>query len=294
MALNLLRNQMMISEYYYETNLGNGGFYMFYAEARELYANVHTQARKVVNDYQKMSADPYLNDMDNEVDDSMITQKVDLGILEIPVRQIVGVASTYPDMEYTHDFKPLAQTNSEFAESWCQLYLEYLSDRGLTEPIECIEYLGRFYVVDGKKRVSVLKAHGELRVNAHVTRWVPERSSDVQVKQYYDFLNYFPKTGLYQVFLSDAADFQHLQKEMGLAPDQVWTDTDRYHFMFTFISVERAHLELFGEYASVTAADAFVALLKKYSFSQLSAIQPWDLVKVIAEVMHFNPNKTAA
>lgn len=294
MALNLLRNQMMISEYYYEINLGNGGFYMFYAEARELYENVHTQARKVVNDIQKMSADPYLNDMDNEVDDSMITQKVDLGILEIPVRQIVGVASTYPDMEYTHDFKPLAQTNSEFAESWCQLYLEYLSDRGLREPIECIEYLGRFYVVDGKMRVSVLKAHGELRVNAHVTRWVPERSGDVQVKQYYDFLNYFPKTGLYQVFLSDAADFQHLQKAMGLAPEQVWTDTDRYHFMFTFISVERAHLELFGEYSSVTPADTFVALLKKYSFSQLRAIQPWDLVKVIAEVMHFNPNKTAA
>ena len=81
---------------------------MFYAEARELYANVQTQAQKVVNDFQKMSADPYLNDMDNEVDDSMITQKVDLGILEIPVRQIVGVASTYPDMDYTYDFKPLA------------------------------------------------------------------------------------------------------------------------------------------------------------------------------------------
>lgn len=284
----------MVSEIYNKYYFGNGGFYMFYAEARELYATVHAQAKKTVNDFQKMSADPYLNDMDNEVDDSTITQKVDLGILEIPVRQIVGVASTYPDMEYTYDFKPLAQTNSEFAESWCQLYLEYLSDRGLTEPIECIEYLGRFYVVDGKKRVSVLKAHGELRVNAHVTRWVPERSSDVQVKQYYDFLNYFPKTGLYQVFLSDAADFQHLQKAMGLAPEQVWTDTDRYHFMFTFISVERAHLKLFGEYASVTAADTFVALLKKYSFSQLRAIQPWDLVKVIAEVMHFNPNKTAA
>jgi len=34
--------------------------------------------------------------------------------------------------------------------------------------------------------------------------------------------------------------------------------------------------------------------LKKYSFSQLRAIQPWDLVKVIAEVMHFNPSRTAA
>ena len=285
---------MMISEIYNEYYFGNGGFYMFYAEASELYATVHAQAKKTVNAFQKMSADPYLVDMDNEVDDSTITQRVDLGILEIPVRQIVGVTSTYPDMDYTFDFKPLAQTGSEFAESWCQLYLEYLSDRGLTEPIECIEYLGRFYVVDGKKRVSVLKAHGENRVNAHVIRWVPEYSGETQVKQYYEFLNYFPKTGLYQVFLSDAADFQYLQEAMGLKPKQVWTDTDRYHFMFTFMGVERAYLELFGEYAAVTAADTFVALLKKYDFSQLRAIQPWDMVKVIAEVMHFDPARKIA
>lgn len=267
---------------------------MFYAEAHELYTSVHTQARKTVNNFQKVSADPYLNDMDNEVDDSTVAQKVDLGILEIPVRQIVGVASSYPDMEYTFDFKPLADTNSEFAEFWCNLYQDYLSDRGLTEPIECIEYLGRFYVVDGKKRVSVLKAHGELRVKAHVIRWIPNRSGDIQVKQYYEFLNYFPKTGLYQVFLSDAADFPYLQKAMGLAPDQVWTDTDRYHFLFTFIGVERAYLELFGEYASITAADALVELLKKYSFSHLRGIQSWDMKKEIAEVFHFNPEKTAA
>lgn len=267
---------------------------MFDVEARELYASVYAQARKTVNNFQKVSADPYLNDMDNEVDDSAIVQKVDLGILEIPVRQIVGAASSYADMEYTFDFKPLADEDSDFAKLWCNLYQNYLSTRGLTEPIECIEYLGRFYVVDGKKRVSVMKAHGENRVNAHVIRWLPECSGDVQVKQYYEFLNYFPKTGLYQVFFSDAADFRYLQEAMGLTSDQVWNETDRYHFLFTFTGVERAYLELFGEYASVTAADAFVALLKKYSFSHIREIQPWDMKKEIAEVLHINPEKNAA
>lgn len=267
---------------------------MFYNEARELYANVHMQAEKNVKVYEKMSADPYLIDMENEIDDSTITQKVDLGIMEIPVRQIVGVASGYSDKEYTFDFKPLTKPDSEFAELWRQLYLDYLSDRGLAEPIDCIEYLGRFYVVDGKKRVSVLKAHGELRVKAHVTRWVPERSSEVQVKRYYEFLNYFPLTGLYQVFLSDAADFAYLQKAMGLAPDQTWTDFDRYHFMFTFIGVERAFLNQFGEETSFTAADAFVALLKKYTFAQVGAMHPWELETEIAKVMNSNSVKTVA
>lgn len=269
---------------------------MFYAEARDLYATVHAQAKKTVRNHQKVSADPYLIEMDNEVDEGTVVQKVDLGVMEIPVRQIFGVTSGFPyqDMEYTYDFKPLAQADTEFAAVWCQLYAEYLSDRGLTEPIECIEYLGRFYVADGKKRVSVLKAHGESRVQAHVTRWVPECTGDIQSKQYYEFMKNFSRTGLYQVFLSNAEDYEHLQKEMGLAPEQVWTDMDRYHFMFTFMGVERAYLALLGEYASVTAADVFVALLKKYSFSQVRAMQPWDLEKEITTVLHLDPTRSAA
>lgn len=267
---------------------------MFYSEARALYASVYTQANKTVDNFLKASADPYLIHMDNEVDDGAIAQKVDLGVLEIPVRQIVGVASTDANAEYTYDFKPLASKGSEFAEFWCQLYLDYLSDRGLAEPVTCIEYLGRFYVVDGKKRVSVLKAHGANRVLAHVIRWIPEYSSDIQVKRYYEFLNYFGKTGLYQVFLSDASDFLHLQKAMGLALDQVWTDTDRFHFMFTFLGVERAYLELFGEYASVTAADVFVALLKKYSFPKVWRMNNSDLKLEILKLPYFGFSATVA
>lgn len=267
---------------------------MFYAEARNLYATVNDQAKKIVNNYQKVSADPYLNDMDNEVDKSTVVEKVDLGAMEIPVRQIVGVTSTGPVMEYTYDFKPLAQTDSAFAETWCQLYLDYLSVRGLREPIACIEYMGRFYVVDGKKRVSVLKAHGESRVMANVIRLVPEYSESLPVKQYYEFMNYFTKTGLYQVSLSDADDFAYLQKQMGLTPEQAWTEMDQFHFMFTFVGVERAYLKLLGEYASVTAADTFVALLKQYGFSQVRAMQPWDLEKAIAEVLHLDPSKSVA
>lgn len=269
---------------------------MFYREAGELYAKVLAQAKKTVNHYQKELMDPYLIDMDNEVDESGVVEKADLGIMEIPVRQIVGAASSfpYPDMEYTYDFKPLAESDTDFAELWCQLYLDYLSDRGLAEPILCIEYLGRFYVIDGRKRVSVLKAHGESRVMAHVIRWIPERSNDNQVKQYYEFLKYFPQTGLYQVFLSDAADFPYLQKAMGLAPDHVWTDTEQFHFMFAFLGVERAYLEVFEECASVTAADAFVALLKKHSFSEVGAMSHWDLKREIAEVLHFDSRHTAA
>ena len=104
----------------------------------------------------------------------------------------------------------------------------------------------------------------------------------------------FNKTGLYQVSLSDAKDFAYLQKEMGLTPEQVWTEMDQFHFLFTFVSVECAYLKIVGEYASVTAADTFVALLKQYGFSQVRAMQPWDLEEAIAEVLNLDPAESVA
>lgn len=255
---------------------------MFYAEARDLYTRVHAQARKMVNDFQKVSADPYLGDMDNEVDDSTIERKEDLGVIDIPVRQIVGAASSYPVMEYTFDFKPLSAPDSEYAEDWCKYYQTHLSVRGLSDPIECIEYLGRFYVVDGKKRVSVFKCHGDLTAKARVIRWIPKLKDFGYEKQYARFLQEYKKTGLYQIFLSDPNDYEIIRKAMDLAPDHVWNDMDRYHFMFTFVAIERAFYAIMGEYSSVTAADAFAALLKKYSFSEIRAMLPWKLTEALA------------
>ena len=267
---------------------------MFYNEARDLYTKANARARKTVNDFCKLSADPYLNAMENVLDEGNIAERVDLGILEIPVRQIVGSVSDADEVLYTYDFMPLAEDASEFADSWCQMYQAYLSIRGLNDPIECVEYMGKFYVVDGKKRVSVLKAHGEIRVNAHVVRLVPVPSEDAQVKQYFDFLNIFSKTKLYQVALSNWEDFVKLQRAMGLAEDQVWNDSDRFHYMFTYISVERAYLALLGDYASITAADVFVKLLEKHSFSQIREMLPWVLVKEIADIIGLNsPDKVA-
>ena len=267
---------------------------MFYNEARDLYTKANARARKTVNDFCKLSADPYLNAMENTLDEGSIAERVDLGILEIPVRQIVGSVSDSDEVLYTYDFMPLAEDASEFADSWCQMYQAYLSIRGLTDLIECVEYMGKFYVVYGKKRVSVLKAHGEIRVNAHVVRLVPVLSDDAQAKKYADFQDVFSKTRLYQVELSNAEDFPKLQKAMGLEADQEWNESDRYHYMFTYIGVERAYLALLGAYASVTAADVFVKLLEKHSFSQIRAMLPWDLEKEIADIIGLNsPDKVA-
>ncbi len=63
---------------------------------------------------------------------------------------------------------------------------------GIRDPIRCYEYMGRFYVQEGNKRVSVLKSYGAPAIDAFVTRVIPAYSQDQAVQVYYEFLNSFP------------------------------------------------------------------------------------------------------
>ena len=58
-------------------------------------------------------------------------------------------------------------------------------DSGIRDPILCYEYLGRFYVEEGNKLVSVLKRFGAVRVRARIRRVVPPYSEELRIRAYY-------------------------------------------------------------------------------------------------------------
>lgn len=62
---------------------------------------------------------------------------------------------------------------------------------GISDPIKCYEYLGHFYVVEGNKRVSVLKSMGGVSIWANVTRLLPEAEDNVTVQLYQEFLEFY-------------------------------------------------------------------------------------------------------
>lgn len=59
-----------------------------------------------------------------------------------------------------------------------------------------VEYLNHFYVMEGHKRVSVLKYFGAITIPATVTRLLPKPSDDPEVAAYYEFLDFYKMTGL--------------------------------------------------------------------------------------------------
>ena len=255
----------------------------FLTEVWEQYSVSQNHAKRNVRRCVRAGMETALPTLESVVDRTKCAGEADLGVLSIPVAQIVGIASGSDNENYTANFLPLPSAKSEFAEKWTQIYMEHLTDRGLVDPIRCYEYLGKFYVADGKKRVSVLKANGATMVKAEVTRILPAATEDPEIQSYYEFVRTFENTGLYQIRFTRPGKADAFLKAIGHAPDHVWTDSDRYSFIFNWHSFERALEVAFDGSLSITTADAVQVLLKNNTFNELKNMPSWTLAELMQE-----------
>ena len=79
-----------------------------------------------------------------------------LGLVDIPAESIVGTKTSGRHTAFAANFMPLLEEDTEFAVKWSNLCEAHLEE-GIHTPIIAYEYLNKFYVQEGNKRVSVLK-----------------------------------------------------------------------------------------------------------------------------------------
>ena len=115
----------------------------------------------------------------------------DVGLVEIPSERIVGIKSAGRISAFSASFLPLLASKTEFANKWQSLCGDHLEAEGIREPILCFEYLGKFYVQEGNKRVSVLRHFDAPRIPGNVKRIVPERSEEPRILAYFEFLEFY-------------------------------------------------------------------------------------------------------
>ena len=108
--------------------------------------------------------------------------------MDVPIYLVVGSTEEARCNSFSAGFFPLMGPESEFATKWVNLCAAQLSE-GIHDPIKCYEYLGRFYVQEGNKRVSVLKSMGSAIVQADIIRLMPEQSDDITTQIYLEFLD---------------------------------------------------------------------------------------------------------
>ena len=155
------------------------------------------------------------------LDESMISDKLDMGILDVPTNMIAGSAfRTESNALYTKALLPLSSPNSSYAELWRELYAVLANDESFRDAIKCVEYLGKFYVIDGMKRASVAKFFDVPTVKSWVIRVMPIENGSVEVAQYYDFLFDYQLTHLYQLQFTQKGYLSQLQNGL---QRQKWT-----------------------------------------------------------------------
>ncbi len=253
-------------------------------EAFEYYGKAVKLGHKAQKEYAARGANTAPEVLDEILDLDLAVSQVDLGIIEIPSELIVGTKSKGRISAFSPNFLPLLPDGTEFSQKWVNLCIAHLGDSGIRDPIQCYEYMGKFYVEEGNKRVSVLRYFNAPTIPGHVTRIIPPYSEDEKVQRYYDFLKNYQQTKLYSMIFTQAGGFARLQAALGFDTDYVWTDDDRRYFNSRFVNFQMAYQKRGGDDLSITPMDALLVWLKVYPFEKLREFNTADLNKSLQAV----------
>ena len=239
-----------------------------------------------MRDYREKTAAgkyPYLPALDELLEKTDTESQIPLGTIEIPLDYVVGTKTTGRTMAFASNFMPLLPEDTEFASKWLSLCMAHMEE-GIHDAIKAYEYMGRFYVQEGNKRVSVLKYFGADSIFATVTRVVPRFNDTPEIREYYEFMEYYPLCGLYRLHFTQEGSFARLQKALGKAPDEKWTADDKAEVVSLMNWITKAYNAHGGDKMRTTPADVMLLLLRLYKLDELKTYSPAQFAAAIDAV----------
>lgn len=225
---------------------------------------------------------PYLQVLDEVPEAADSIMEYPLGLVQMPMEQIVGTVTAGRSNAFAANFMPLLAENTEFARKWSSLCESHLEE-GIREPVRAYEFMNKFYVLEGNKRVSVLKYFDAVSVPANVTRIVPRRTEDKENKIYYEFLDFYDLSQVNYIWFSEEGSFAKLQRLLGKQPDGVWNEDDKLTFSALFSRFSAAYLARGGDKLDITVGDAFLRFIEIQGYRELDAMTTAELKETLAK-----------
>ncbi len=217
-------------------------------------------------------------------EDKLQLSQVKLGVMEVPIYLVVGSTEEARCNCFSPGFYPLMGQDSEFAAKWINLCTAQLNE-GIHDAILCYEYLGRFYVREGNKRVSVLRSMGSATIQADVTRLMPARAEDITTQIYLEFLEFFKHSRCWGVHFSDLGGYAKLQAALGFAKDEDWPEDYQKKFRARYFSFRSSFYRLGGGGLGLTTGDALLRWLQFYDAQEfLDSIGEGDYRKTLTAI----------
>lgn len=257
------------------------------------YQKARKAARKSYQNHLLQTEIPTLPVLDDILPPRTELKEVSLGLVQIPIDRIVGTRTNGRSNAFAGDFMPILAENSEFARKWIALSDAHLEE-GIREPIKAYEYMNKFYVEEGNKRVSVLKYFGAVSIPGNVIRIIPPHTGEKENQIYFEFLRFYEDSQVNYIWFSQLGSFAKLQNTIGLPPGTAWSEEDRLRFssvfsrfelLFNSVSEKNTSIKSLG----VTTGDAFLFFISLYDYDGVDEMTMDDLKqKIVASVDEYS------
>ena len=232
----------------------------------EDYAKARKMGRKQVREALAAGRYPYPPALDDMLPRSARAGEVSLGTLEIPLALIAGTVTPARSNVFSEGFLPIAEPGTEFAIKWATLY-ESQVEEGLRDPIVVYEYLQRFYVLEGNKRVSVMRYLDNPTIPAKVTRIMPREADDIDNEGYREFLTFWRVAPVYGLTFSEHGSYARLAKLLGRDLETPWPEDEVRRLRTALYIFSKAFEGRGGGSLPITMGDAFLIYLQAFATS---------------------------
>ena len=226
---------------------------------------------------------PYLPVLDELLPPEKLVGGTDLGLAQIPAEWIAGTRSAGRTNIFARNFLPLAPEQSEFAGKWQHLCQAHLSE-GIRDPIKVYEYMNRYYVEEGNKRVSVLRFFDAPTVYAHVIRILPERNGSVEAELYYELIDFYRYSKVNFIEFTKPGSCAKLQQALGKAPKESWSEDELKVFSSAWHYFRQAYDAVGGKKLHSTVGDAMLACIQVYGWQSLRSKGAGQMKKLVTNM----------
>ena len=222
----------------------------------EAYENAKRDGERAYRRAVREGRYPYLPALETMVPDiDRYAEKI-LGVKEIPIEMIAGTKTAGRQNAFACNFMPLIDWGSEFSSKWSALY-ESASEEGIRESIKVYEFMNKFYVEEGNKRVSVSKYIGYVSIPGYVIRIMPPKTDEPASRIYYEYIDLYNVTGIFGLYFSREKSSTKLAEYFGQDLEHTWPDEAVESLRAAFNIFSEIYREKGGDKLPITAGDAF-------------------------------------
>ena len=216
---------------------------------------------------------PYIKTLDEQFE---ATGGTHLGIMDIPLEYIVGTKTTARQNAFACNFLPLYDEDTEFGMKWANLF-RIQEEEGFRDPVTVYEYLHEFYVLEGNKRVSVMKYLDVATITADVTR-IPAKVKD---ERYEAFLRFYAVCPLYELYFTDPTGYRRLARLVGKTLDAPWDEKTVRMLRASYYLFANAYRK--KEY-DISCSDAFLDYLAAYDLAGIMSVSKSEMEKRLLRI----------